>query len=217
MLPGELELAPQTTTPDGTHPVFFIFGRHTHVHSHLSRWPEMNYLEFVLGVPCVQWKSSKTKYRGPYFFMPRLFLDSIPPILLGWLYGLAKKLSRVHMGDGDYKVDSLIRNERIVSGQFKAYGQPGSPSRFPFFKTVAELLQQPFVGQTPLGFYRCSRFDWNFEQASVQPLEAEMEIAKPFRPGLPVGPFSAKGIDESPLGAFRIETHWKLSVPMTCK
>ncbi|MEK7324993.1 MAG: acetoacetate decarboxylase family protein [Chloroflexota bacterium] len=216
LLPGPLELSPQSATTGGAHPVFFMFGHHTDVHSHLFRWPAMNYREFILGVPCVQWKNPALKHRGPFFYMPRLFLDSIPPIVLGWLYGFAKMLARIRLSESDYRVDSLIWNRRLVKGQFKVKGQPESPSHFPLFTAVREMLQQPFVGRTPLGIYRCSNFDWNFGEATIQPVEAEMEIAEAFRPGVPVGRFSAKGIDEAPLGAFRIRTHWKLSVPMKC-
>jgi hypothetical protein len=217
LLPAELELAPQTATPPGTHPVFFMFGRQVNVHSHLSRWPSMTYAEFVLGVPCVQWKATGHTYRGPYFFMPRLFLNRAMPIGLGYLYGFAKELARVESVNEAYQINSLWHNQPLVADRFRRTGQPGLVSDFPLFQTQLEWLNQPFIGKTLLGFCRCSYFDWDFNHAQLQAIEAEVTVAQPFMPGLPPGTFALKGLDHSPLGACWLSTHWRLSPPQACK
>ena len=43
---------------------------------------------------------------------------------------------------------------------------------------------------------------------------AEVQIVNPFLPGFPAQTFTAGGIDQSSLGAFRLRTHWTLSVPI---
>jgi len=217
MLPNALELAPQTATPAGTHPVFFMFGRQSDVHSHLSRWPTMTYDEFVLGVPGTQWKSTTSTYRGPYFFMPRLFLNRLLPIGLGYLYGFAKELARVQVVNEAYQINSLWQNEALISDQFTPQGSTDTVSNFPLFKTQMDWLNQPFIGQTLLGFYQRSHFDWDFDHAQIQAIEGQVTIAQTFKSGLPTGKFTFESLAQSALGAFQLRTHWRLSPPSICR
>jgi hypothetical protein len=219
MLPAELELAPQDITPQGKHPLIFMFGHQMEVEIHLG--PEeffhLDYLEFVLEVPFTQWKETTANYRGPFLFSPRLFLNQTFPIILGQLYGLAKKKASMAMNQRRYIIDDLDTNELIISGDFTLKGQPGPTSAFPLFgEAIPKMLNQPLVGQTPLGPFVCSIFEWNLAQAQVQALEAKVQIAQSFVPGLSNGKYSVRGIDQTRLGAFRLNTNWSMSEPMAC-
>jgi hypothetical protein len=119
--------------------------------------------------------------------------------------------------DPTYAVNSWLWNRAVLTARFNRIGPPTAPDHFSNFGPVAALLQQPFIGWWPFGLYRCSVFDWNFDRARVQAAEAAVNIVRAFRPGLPTGGFAVGGIDTTALGAFHIQTHWRLSPPKFCK
>src|SRR5688572_22995093 len=82
LLPVGLELAPNPLAPVGKHPVLV----------QLSHWRfefgNMDYDETMLAVPYVQLSSCDEPRRGPFLYMPRLYLNEELPRLLGvYLYG----------------------------------------------------------------------------------------------------------------------------------
>src|SRR5262245_50573450 len=85
LLPSGLELGPQQVAPPGEHPVLLMFGHHQGVRPNFLHVPGMEYLEFLVAVPHVQWVQRTDPYRGPFAFLPRLFLDRWLPTALGWL------------------------------------------------------------------------------------------------------------------------------------
>jgi hypothetical protein len=216
MLPEGLVLGPQSLFPPGQHPALFLFGHHQGVRPNILHVLGMDYLEFLIAIPHVQWKTATNPYRGPFAFMPRLYLDRLLPVLGGWLYGYAKRRARIRADERTYEVRSLLGNSPLITGRFTPRGNPGPLSAFPNFAELAELFQQPFVAQTLLGFFCCSHQDFELDQATMQALEADVDVATAFLPGLPTGSRHFSGIDQVPRGAFRIRVPWTLPPPFDC-
>ena len=219
MLPDELELAPQSVTGDGKHPLMMLFGRQSGVRPDFM--PEavgMNYDEFIVVLPFVQWRAEcKKKYRGPFAFMPRLYLDELFPTLLGWWYAYPKELARMSSGD-HYSVDSLVFDRPILRGAFVPYGPTQSPDDFPNFERLRPIFEIPLVGKLDLNPspYRCSHMTFELERATAQACEATVDIMSPFLPGLVPGVYRTAGLDVEPLGAFLLDVPWRLTLPFNC-
>src|SRR5262249_11656390 len=94
-LPAGLELGPQDVTPRGTHPVILLFQEMFRVQMSMPTvLPSLTYHEHIFSVPyCYLSSGSITPgYPGPYFFMPRLYLDSAEATAGGVLFwGFAKE------------------------------------------------------------------------------------------------------------------------------
>jgi hypothetical protein len=215
MLPSGIDLGPQTLAPEGQHPICFMFCVQKDVRP-LMLGRGMKYLELILAVPFVQWSRPTSRYRGPFIFMPRLYLDHWLPVILGWFYGFAKVRARMSMAENHYQVRSLLADRPIISGDFAPHGPIGPPATFPHFEPVRDLFRQPFVAKSVLGPFICSTFDFQLADACMQAIDATVHVTDAFVPGLAVGDFHVPGIDVTPVGAFYIQVPWTLSPPMRC-
>jgi hypothetical protein len=96
MLPKGLRLAPQSLTSGDQHPLLLVLGRQRNVRLALFS-TGTDYLEFILAVPFVEHARQGRHPRGPFGYLPRLFLDRRMPILAGRLlfaYDKAVRRSR---------------------------------------------------------------------------------------------------------------------------
>ena len=83
LLPNGLEPIPSAAAAPTTHPVNLIFCIQTHVGSPFT---DFNYDEFIISVPSVQWDATHKddyKYRGPFIYLPKLYLNESLPVELG--------------------------------------------------------------------------------------------------------------------------------------
>jgi hypothetical protein len=78
------------------------------------------------------------------------------------------------------------------------------------------VFRQRFIGQGPLGRFVCTEFNFNFQEAKMQAIAAAGDITNQCLPGLPAQPYSVRGIDEDPLGAFQLHVRWELTPPFDC-
>jgi len=216
MLPRALELAPQSLTPAGQHPVLLLFGHHHDVHPNFLRIEGMDYLEFVVAIPYLQWRHTRNAYRGPFAYMPQLYLNEWLPVFLGWFYGYAKWRALMRAGPRSYEVKNLVRDTPLISLNFDTQGPFGPIAEFPLFDALRESFKLPFVGRTLLGFWLCSYLDFKLDKGLLQSITGNVRIASAFVPGLPVGDFHFDGLATQPLGAFRIMVPWTLAVPLEC-
>jgi hypothetical protein len=221
MLPAGVAPGPQTLAPPGHHPVLFMFGRHRGVHPVILPIRGGSYHEMITAVPFLDYPDgaktdSGSVYRGPYAFMPRLYLDDWIFVVLGWFYGYDKVRARIEDTGDAYRVRSLVRRRPIVSGRFPPRGEAGPVSDFPNFAAVAPAFRQPFLGKFFFGPIVCSIMAFELEKAVMRPVEARIAVETAYLPGMPAREFRVPGIDASPLGAFHIEVPWTLSYPMRC-
>lgn len=237
ILPSALSLAPQPYTPPGTHPVFFGFTGEENVHFVFNGHKFLYfkpYWEFVLEVPFVQ----KQGDAQPYFYPVRLYLNRLAPTLVGLLgYGFPKRMARFNVTENCYSIETFFSKRPLLSGEFQPTGDKGPISQFPNFQPgMFDMLNQPFLTHYPPiqnfpGLWLCSSFDYHFgpspdttlplkhshrqfEPAQIQAMPAAVQLderfARKFFPGM-AGSYTTPGIDESPLGSFRLWADWSLT------
>jgi hypothetical protein len=122
----------------------------------------------------------------------------------------------LHLTETDGEVHRFPWRERLLRGRFAPRGDPAPPHDFPHFGPIRAVYEQPFIGQTLLGPFVCTHFTFDLDHALVQPIRANVNIAPGFLPGLPPQILAADGIDQAPLGAFRIHVRWRLPPPFHC-
>lgn len=225
MLPWGLELGPQNLTEPGTHLVRAYFG--FPVHATMTFPPRimtMDYCEQVLGVPyCVRTTSLyRGGARGPFYYMPRLWLNNAMAISGGLMWwGMEKRPAliepTVEDARGSYRVSKLGRGaERIIEATWDVTGEYQPAAEVANFAPHREMMDQPLVmqGFASLGpLLVGSSFTMTWGAAKVRPITATVQVHESYVPGLPVGKFQSVGLDESPLGSFELDTPWELALP----
>jgi len=224
LLPYGLELGAQDVTPAGTHPVVVYF--HDMFRAHMSipsLLPSLTYHEHSLGVPfayVTQRGQLSATSPGPYYFMPRLHLDSFLATLGGIAYwGYAKRMASFLVDANNYTVSSS-RGTPITSLQFQAKGEFRPVEEFPLFAPIRKMLDQPLISMLPaaLGpFFVCSNFDKQWSAATMRPMQTQMQIDEAYVPGLLPGAYPAEGlspgIDQIALGSYELRAPWRVSMP----
>ncbi len=232
VLPPELELAPQDVSEPGTHPLVFMFGFQKDVRHVLFGWPATipflepaDYTEFVFAVPFVQLKPQFRKsgaYHGPFYYMPRLFLDASLPIALGYLYGFHKQRRQISADRHDFEILNSDGHAPMLRAHFSDPSAPfASASDVPAFRSLQKLLSLPVIGKLSIGYYLCSRFTWNDGEEGkaglqVAPAASTLEVLTPFFPGAQALSSSSSGLGHETLGSFRMISNWRLRGPFGC-
>jgi hypothetical protein len=209
MIPRCLELAPQKLTLPGEHPVFFMLVHHQGVRPNILPIRGMDYLECLVAIPDLQWRSTNQAYRGPFCYMPRLFLNRWMAVFLGWLYAFPKLRERVDRTKTTFAVRRLLSGRPVISGSVEYLGTPASPTEFPAFGPIQSLLRQPFTQPLLGSFCLCSFLNFHFSDAQIQPLRGRLEFQEAFLPGLSVGAFDF----ETGTDAFEVAVPWDLPSP----
>jgi hypothetical protein len=225
LLPAGLELGEQHVTPRGTHPVIFLFHAFSHCQfSFPTLLPSMNFHEQTVGVPFnyVRAGHGVEGSRGPYYFMPKLYLDDRWVLMIGrtW-WGFDKEMAIVNATADRYTVTSLA-GRRLVSLGWGDRGDAGhQPIAFyPEFEPIRQMLSQPLISASRLvagPFFTLTDFDRRWNLATVRPLRAVLDVDPSYMPGLDGGHYPASGSSEdansSVLGSFELSAPWWLSFP----
>ncbi len=224
-LPNGLELGEQSVTPKGTHPVILFF--HDMFRSHMSiptLLPSITYREHSVGIPFTYMsRGSVTPGKpGPYYFMPKLYLDSLLWTLGGlFVYGYPKELASMQVATDHYTITSLA-GQRVTSLAWKPGGDGGHRpiTEYANFEPVRQMLNQPVISVVPasLGpFFILSDFDKDWDAATLQPMRTCVEVDVSYVPGYECGRYPAAdwslGIDESVLGSYELRAPFRLSMP----
>lgn len=229
LLPAGLELAPQIVTPLGKHPVFVLLS-----HDHFDAWfGDMDYHELMVGVPYTQLRETSAPNRGPFIYMPRLYLDqAIPRILGNRLYGFEKLPGEIDASETAYTVREPGGGATIVRAELSDTGTAAAPAEFANFDLVRQLFEQPTVSQAlrivdPDAFHArdaggpflCSTVTYAFgdPRASLQPSRIRLEVTEQLTPaGILAGTYEREGIDVAQLGSFHLKVPQVVSLPGTC-
>lgn len=209
LLPHGLELGEQAVTRPGTHPVILLFNEMLAVHLTIpSALPSLSYRELSLGIPHCYIGGRL----GPFYYQPRLFLDSLLATIGGVLYwGFPKRLASFSLADGAFAV-----NDALTSLAYSEAGPELPFSAYPNFDSIRAMHEQPLVLMLPAGvgpFFVCSNFDKLWAQGTLQPLETTARIDSSFVPGLETGSSSAPSIAASVVGSYVMRVPWRLSMP----
>ena len=233
-LPAGLVLGPQDVTPPGTHPVILSFNALYRAEMSVpTLLPSLTYHEFTFGVPfsylpagrlgralgALTGRRSPAPH-GPYYYMPRLFLDSVLATLGGLLFwGYAKKLARFTVGADRFAIQGEDGAPQ-VSLAFSAQGEPQPVAHFPHFAAVQAMLAQPLVSQLPAALgpiFVVADFDKQWHQARLRPLVTQVQVLAELVPGFGPGSHPAggvsDGIDVSVLGSYELNAPWLLGMP----
>jgi len=213
LLPEELELDEQSITPSGFHPFMFMFGHQRGVRPNVVPFGGWSYLEFIAIIPFVRWRNDMFAYRGPFAYMPRLFLDQTMPTIAGYLYGYEKKLARVSSTPTEYRVHSVGLDKPIVRADLGPSMPPTSPSSAPHFAPLEPIFSLPMIAQYPFGAYVSSFMTFELAQATVSSTPLTVDIRQEFLEGIYTGELELEGLDDAPLGGFTIDVPWKLTAP----
>jgi hypothetical protein len=232
-LPNGLVLGAQNVTPPGTHPVILSFNSlYRAIMSVPTLLPTLTYHEFTFGVPYSYVQPGTLgrmfgavlgrggdQLRGPYYYMPRLFLDSVLATMGGVLYwGYAKKLARFKLSTGSFAIDAENGVPQI-SLEWDILGEPRPVSAFPHFEPVREMLAQPLVSQMPVGMgplFVVADFNKRWDLATLQPTATTVRVDNEIVPGFGAAHYPSEGrspgIDTQVLGSYELSASWMLGM-----
>jgi hypothetical protein len=218
LLPSGLTLGEQDVTPPGTHPVVFLFHGFTECQwSFPTMLGSMNFHEQTAGIPFTYvWGNL-----GPYYFMPKLYLDNAFVQMSGrWLWGLDKELAIMEATGSRYTVNSLA-GRRLVSLSWSTHENNGHRdiAGYPEFEPVRRMLSQKLITVFPAAvgpWFTLTDFDRRWKLATVRPLRTWLEVDASYMPGLEGGCYP--GLDGSPEnacvpGSYELNAPWWLSFP----
>jgi hypothetical protein len=211
-LPPALQPAAQTLTPAGTHPLMLMFGHHSHVRPWF-RPPGAgaSYHEWIVVFPFVV-RASDRPSAPAWSYMARLDLDSLWYVLLGWIYGYPKLLSRIRTTRTTYDVASL-GGRGVVSMTSERLGTPGPLSDIPGASSMAPAFDLPFIQQLGPLPWLASRMWFELSSATGQPARARFSVDAGAAPGLQALAADAGPIGVGLPGALHLSCDWMLSRP----
>jgi uncharacterized protein with NAD-binding domain and iron-sulfur cluster len=209
--PLDLEPPPDSR---GLHPIVFLFSRQKNVRPGFVPFGGVRYHEIIELIPFVQRDSIDAPSGGPFSYMPYLFLDEVAPVWIGVnLYGFNKRLARIASDGGSFELQCDIGE---ISTNLSEKGLPGKAPRFSRLKTMRQLLENPFISLTTNGVFVYSHLDFCFDAATFQGVSGEVGLGAPFDPfSSPPATFPVHSILDHDFGAFRFQTNWTLSVPLS--
>ncbi len=224
MLPPGLKLGQQDITSESTHPVLLAFGQHRQASLTEFKFifDNVTYLESSISIPFVQFEveEQQKNYEKNFLYMARLYLNNFMAILGADLFwGFPKEMGDIYPGNQfyqTYEVNSYLSHKPLTSLDFEITGNSKKTSDFPHFSTVEKIMNQPLVLKTIQGFgpYVYANYIWNFDEAIIRPIKAQVNIFQQYLPGLnPGSKYSVEGIDQVELGAFQMINPWVLQLP----
>jgi hypothetical protein len=226
LLPPGLVLRAQSVTPAGTHPVIASFNDLSRAQMSVpSLMPVLNYNEYTLGIPYtyIARGGLNRNSPGPYYYMPKLFLNSTLAVIGGVAFwGFRKDPAFFHVEDDRFAIRTQ-GEQPLTSLSWKPTGAFKPSGDFVNFEPIRKMLDQPLISQVPpIGgpIYVVSDFDRRWDVATVRPLETTLSIEEDFVPDCKsfatctIGRgTTAPGIDKSVLGSYELVAPWRLSLP----
>jgi hypothetical protein len=217
LLPADLELAPQTLSPVGKHPILLLFNRtHLEPNTKLDRIAkeyklgiELDYNEFIVMLPYVQFKDSTYNDGAPYCFLPVLYLDSLLAVLGGRIFWeFNKELARFDTSGYNFNVSSEILDTPIFTSEFLLSGMPVRDESLQNFSIIEPVLNLPVIEHGPYG-YVSSIYTVAYENQFITP--SSITLNNVSCPYLPLGNITSNSITETPLGCFDLDYNWSLT------
>ncbi|HLY16923.1 MAG TPA: acetoacetate decarboxylase family protein [Bryobacteraceae bacterium] len=207
LLPAGLRLGDHNVTPAGTHPVIFQFHDFVNCQWSFPTWLQpMQFHEQTVGIPFTYLDAG-----GPYFFMPKLYLDDLWVQLNGrFWWGFDKEMAAVQRTTSRYAVNNLS-GRRIVSLDWTTDGEDSylPAARSPVFEPFRRLLDQTLISAFPAASpcFSLTDFDRNWNLGKVRPLRTVLDVDPAYMPGFSGGHFPAEG------AAYEFSAPWWLSLP----
>ncbi len=236
LLPPGLMLGPQDDTRGGTHPVILSYNSLANARMSVpSLVPALTYSEFTLGIPHTYIARGEIDATspGPYYYMPRLYLNSWWAVFGGiGFWGFPKAYAGFDVGASHFRVRATS-GERLTSLTWETDGDPQRPvdsirdidDRYRFFLAVRRMLDQPLVSQVPPQggpIFVVSDFQRRWDAATMRPLTTTETLEPSFQPNFKMKQgasldatqsLHSVGIDDNKLGSYELIAPWRLSLP----
>ncbi len=234
VLPSGFELAPNVSFWHQTkHPVLLLFGDQTDgalVIGGVARpTPPLNrshYSELILAIPYVRRTGGSD---GWHTYVARMYLDSVPAVAAGALFGYAKELGCLDWQGKNVSIRQALwicpgsnpLTSALLDGDFRFYGTwyDGSSAyaQIPNLSDMVGMVTTKILGKNASGDSICSFFEWNLDDARIAKAMTSHQFQAPFRstmgawPGLGV----LNNVSE---GAVVLNgVRWRLaSAPVSC-
>ena len=218
-LPEGVEFDSSCQGPDGKYFAAVGFGYQMGVRpAWLPASLGYNYLEIVSGVAGVRIKGQPE--RGSFSSMGRLLLNDRLATILGKLIGLPKKMTPQLHDQGIYQggllsnVTCAVQGEGFVGVEFQML--PDAPviaPADPAFDAYRKFLELPVLSRNAFGQLIDLDFEFQFDQAIVQPISVNLFVQMAGYPGMPPGQWSWTGLDAAhPQAACRIWVPWVMQL-----
>ncbi len=222
LLPPGLELGDQHVTPPGTHPLIFLCHHFSECQfSFPNPLRSMNFHEQTVGIPFTLLCEGPPGERGPYYFMPKLYLDDLWVWMNGtYWWGFDKEMAIIEESSSRYTVTSA-NARRLLSLEWTPRGRSDHASiGYAGFAPIREMLSQTLVSVCPAAvgpFFSLTDFDRRWSLATVRQNDSILDMAPEYAHGLEGGRFIDSGRLEGEgsgvLGSFEIAGPWWLSLP----
>jgi hypothetical protein len=138
MLPPGLSLKLPKAKPPEALPICLVFSEQRQVRPGFVPFGGISYMEFSIIFHDVYNLDTNDDYNGPFVYMPRMLLNSLPPVAVGVVgYGFNKRLARIgRVGDS-----FNIRNEEgEISARFEDASLLGQIGDFPELSIIRRIL-----------------------------------------------------------------------------
>jgi uncharacterized protein with NAD-binding domain and iron-sulfur cluster len=213
MLPDGLVLAPQDMTPGDQHPVILLFAQQRGVRPNQVPFG-MNYTEFICAVPWVRHADHRLSDLPSLICPTKLYLDSLPPILLGiYGYGFPKERAAMEVDTDTYIVRDAKNGKEIISCAFDRTGPKVQAHMLPHFAAARPAYEMAMVTRNRAGQWQYSVYDFSLGQSTLEPLDMEIRISEN-RFGLPAGILKPPSIATSPFGAVFLTSDATINNPL---
>jgi hypothetical protein len=217
LLPPDLELAPQQYTPAGYHPLLLMFNKtQLHTNDNLERIAKeynlglnLNYNEFIVMLPYVQFKDNSYNQGAPYCFLPVLYLDSLLAVLGGRIFWeFNKELARFNTLGIEYSVVSELTNTPLFYSTTDMTGVPVLDEKLGNFNAIAPILNLPVIEYGPYG-YVSSIYSVDYQNQFITP--GSIQVINQSCKYFPSGTLNIPSIQTQELGCFNLNYNWSLT------
>lgn len=224
LLPPYLELSQQDVSPKGTHPLVLQFHDFSRCRFSLPNLLQpLKFHEQTLGIPFTRIRS---RYgigaeSGPYYFMPKLYLDHPWVWTVGRnLWGFDKEMATLEVTRDRYVVTSFTGRQLATLGWYDGEDRAGSEvENGTEFEPIRRMLSQTLISLSPASMgplLTLTDFDRDWGRGAVRPLRAVLEIDPCYVRGFDGGQFRTNGArarEDSVICSYEISAQWWLSFP----
>ncbi|ANQ50445.1 hypothetical protein MY04_3077 [Flammeovirga sp. MY04] len=212
LIPKEIGLSEQTLTPEGEHPIVFMFNTQK-IHIFFSFFT-MRYYEMIPLVPYVHFKNNPTVN---YQMSPILYVNSFLIVLGGQLMWHINKVLgkfKVPLPISDfpkvkhYSEKVFRKHIEAIEMNAEADGDTGVISDFPNAEKLRELWHTNAIVNNDTTFWTAQ---YQVTDKEVQPAKVAIDLKD--IDGLPSEKMEIPSIKNTILGGLRLKFDWKLWWP----